>query len=335
MKWLFLVHELQGLKSSARVRIWRNTKKVGAILYRDSAYVLPYSKENMESFQWILSEIKAVKGHGAIFISQSADGKEDDELKNIFLKTAGAEYEKLRERRDNLQMRFEQLKKSSSLSDKLLKDLQKELGQLTYQFQETSETDYFHSPMAQEVKHKLSILNKGLLSNIPTDSADKLLVKHNPKDFQKKKWATRKNIHIDRLCSAWLIKRFIDKAAQFEFAPENSLPKDALLFDVFGSEFGHRGEDCTFETLLKIFQIRDKALLNISEIVHDIDLKDKKFNRPEAKGIDIIVRSLSKYFNNDNKVCEIGFLLLDGLYYYFKTSRNIQVNLKAFDEVAK
>ncbi|HEX2927932.1 MAG TPA: chromate resistance protein ChrB domain-containing protein, partial [Ruminiclostridium sp.] len=185
------------------------------------------------------------------------------------------------------------------------------------------------------VRQKLSILNKDLLAEIPTGQAYKPLIKHNPKDFQKKKWATRKDIHIDRLTSAWLIKRFIDKGAQFEFAPENTLPKDALLFDVFGCEFGHRGEDCTFETLLKIFQIRDKALLNISEIVHDIDLKDKKFNRPEAKGIDIIVRSLSKYFNNDNKVCEIGFLLLDGLYYYFKTSRNIQVNLKAFDEVAK
>ncbi|MGE5352934.1 MAG: chromate resistance protein ChrB domain-containing protein [Ignavibacteriales bacterium] len=329
MKWLFLVHELKGLKSSDRVRIWRNTKKVGAVLYRDSAYVLPYNKENMESFQWILSEIKEVKGHGAIFISQSADGKEDDELKNIFLKTADAEYERLLERRDNLLMRFQQLQKSSNLSEKLLKELQKELGQLADQLEETSETDYFHSPMAQEVKLKLSIFNKDLLSKFPTDSAGIPLIKHNPKDFQKKKWATRKNIHIDRLCSAWLIKRFIDKDAQFEFAPENSLPKDALLFDVFGCEFGHRGEDCTFETLLKSFQIKDKALLNISEIVHDIDLKDKKFNRFEAKGIDILVRSLSGFLNDDHKVCEIGFVLLDGLYNHVKTAKNKQVKVES------
>lgn len=328
MKWLFLVHELQGLKSRDRVRIWRNTKKVGAVLYRDSAYVLPYSRENMESFQWILSEIKEVKGHGSIFISQSADTKEDDELKNIFLKTADAEYERLLERRDNLLKRFEQLQNSSNLSEKLLNDLQKELGQLTDQFEETSETDYFHSPLAQKVKQKLSILNKGILSKILTDSADKPLIKYNPKDFQKKKWATRKRIHIDRLCSAWLIKRFIDKGAQFEFAPENSLPKDAFLFDVYGCEFGHRGEDCTFETLLKSFQIKDKALQNISEIVHDIDLKDKKFNRSEAKGIDSIVRSLSGFLNDDHRVCEIGFVLLDSLYNHIKAAKYKNVNLK-------
>lgn len=322
MKWLFLVHELQGLKSSDRVRIWRNTKKVGAVLYRDSAYVLPYSRENLESFQWILSEIKAVKGQGSIFISQSTDGIEDNELKNIFIRTVDAEYERLMERRDNLLMRFEQLQKSSHLSEKLLKELQKELGQLASQFEETAETDYFNSPMAQKVKQKLAILNTDLLSEIPSDSADKPLIKLNQKDFKKKKWATRMNIHIDRLCSAWLIKRFIDKGAQFVFAQEDSLPKDAIYFDVFGCQFGHRGEDCTFETLLKSFQIKDKILYDISEIVHDIDLKDKKFNRSEAKGIDNIVRSLSGYLSNDDKVLEIGFVMLDSLYNYYKSVKN-------------
>ncbi|MGE5430920.1 MAG: chromate resistance protein ChrB domain-containing protein [Syntrophomonadaceae bacterium] len=329
MKWLFLVHELQGLKSRDRVRIWRNTKKAGAILFRDSAYVLPYSKESLESFQWILSEIKGAKGQGSIFISQSTGGKEDDELKNIFIKTADAEYGRLLERRDNLLMRFEHLQKSSHLSEKILRGLKKELAQLTDQFEETFATDYFNSPMAQKVKQELAILNINLTSKIPTDSAAKPLIKYYTKDFQRKKWATRKNIHIDRLCSAWLIKRFIDINASFEFAPENLLPKDAIYFDVFGCQFGHRGEDCTFETLLKSFQIKDKVLCNISEIVHDIDLKDMKFNRSETKGIDSIVRSLSGFLHDDHKVCEIGFLLLDGFYHHIKTARNKHVNVES------
>ncbi|MGE5498595.1 MAG: chromate resistance protein ChrB domain-containing protein [Syntrophothermus sp.] len=104
----------------------------------------------------------------------------------------------------------------------------------------------------------MSALNKDILSKMPYDSSENPLVKHNPKDFQKKKWATRKNIHIGRHCSAWLIKRFIDTTAYFEFVPEDSLPKDAIYFYVYGCQFNHRGEDCTFETLLKAFKIKDK-----------------------------------------------------------------------------
>src|SRR6185295_17180188 len=107
------------------------------------------------------------------------------------------------------------------------------------------------------------------------------------KDYQKKTWTTREGIHIDRLCSAWLIRRFIDRSAKFVFAPEKKLPANAIPFDVFGAEFSHHGEDCTFETLMKAFRIQDRALQNIAEIIHDIDLKDHKFGRVEASGLDL------------------------------------------------
>src|ERR1035437_3115979 len=123
MKWLFLVHELQGLKSSDRVRIWRNTKKTGAILYKDSAYVLPYSKENLEIFQWILSEIKAVKGQASIFISQTIDNSEDKNLEKTFIQNSESEYMKIREKSDILHSRFNQLSKSSRLNERALKGL--------------------------------------------------------------------------------------------------------------------------------------------------------------------------------------------------------------------
>ncbi|MGE5402110.1 MAG: chromate resistance protein ChrB domain-containing protein [Ignavibacteriales bacterium] len=110
--------------------------------------------------------------------------------------------------------------------------------------------------------------------------------------------------------------------ASFEFAPEDSLPKGSVYFDVYGCEFGYSGEDFAFESLLKIFQVKDKVLVIISQIVHDVDLLYKIFNRPEAKGIDNIVRSLSSYLNNAEKVCEIGFGLLDSLYSYYKSYKN-------------
>jgi len=132
--------------------------------------------------------------------------------------------------------------------------------------------------------------------------------------FQGKTWTTRKNIHIDRLCSAWLIRKFIDPKAKFVFASESRLPKNAIPFDVFGVEFSHHGEDCTFETLLKSFRIKDKVLDSLAHIVHDIDMKDHKFGRPEAAGLDMVVRSLSDSLKNDHKVLDVGSVMLDALY---------------------
>src|SRR5205085_3895228 len=114
-------------------------------------------------------------------------------------------------------------------------------------------------------------------------------VRSNRKDFQGKVWTTREHIHIDRLCSAWLIMRFIDPRATFAFAPEADLAKDAIAFDVVGAQFSHHGEDCTFETLAKSFQIQDPAIRIIAEIIHDVDLKDHKFGRPEGTGLDAVI----------------------------------------------
>src|SRR5262249_54886571 len=124
--------------------------------------------------------------------------------------------------------------------------------------------------------------------------------------------------HIDRLCSAWLIRRFIDPGARFIFAPENSLPRNAIPFDVFGAEFSHHDEDCTFETLIKAFAIKDKAVAQIAEIIHDIDVKDHKYERLEAGGVDLIIRSLADSLKDDQKLLQAGSSLLDALYQHFK-----------------
>ena len=101
------------------------------------------------------------------------------------------------------------------------------------------------------------------------------------------------------------------------FGPEGKLPKDAIQFDVFGQEFSHHGDDCTFETLLKAFRIDDKALGVLAQIVHDIDMKDGKFGRMESSGLDAIVCSLSDSLNDDSKTVEIGSVILDALYKHF------------------
>src|SRR5262249_14811881 len=141
-----------------------------------------------------------------------------------------------------------------------------------------------------------------------------LIGKRSGKAYQGKVWATRKRIHIDRIASAWLIRNFIDRKAKFVFAPEDALPKNAIVFDVFGAEFSHHGEDCTFETLLKAFGLRDPGLRALAEIIHDVDLKDNKYNRPEASGLNAVIRSLADTIRDDHQLLESGSEIFQALY---------------------
>ena len=125
---------------------------------------------------------------------------------------------------------------------------------------------------------------------------------------------TRRNLHIDRLASAWLIKQFIDRRPRFYFVAEGETIEGAIPFDMFGAEFTHHGEDCTFETMLTRFGLNDKGLREIAEIVHDIDLKDDKFHRLEAAGLNAIVDGLSKVLRDDRKLLQQTSIVFDGLH---------------------
>ena len=119
---------------------------------------------------------------------------------------------------------------------------------------------------------------------------------------------------MDRLASAWLIKRFIDPEADFLFVPAEEFPPDAIPFDALGAELGHQGEDCTFETLLKRSGLRDPRLTHLAEIVHEVDLRDQKFHREEARGIDLAIRALVTALKDDHELLAHGLTLFDGLY---------------------
>jgi hypothetical protein len=133
-------------------------------------------------------------------------------------------------------------------------------------------------------------------------------------------WVTRTGIHIDRIASAWLIRRFIDPEARFKFVPSKGYgpQKNELRFDMFDADFTHDGELCTFEVLLRDFGITDPALKPLGEIVHDIDLKDAKFSRPEGAGIDHLVAGIAWTQPDDEGRLAQGGALFDALYGYFR-----------------
>jgi hypothetical protein len=138
-------------------------------------------------------------------------------------------------------------------------------------------------------------------------------------DYQNRRWTTRKDPHIDRLASGWLIRRFIDKRPRFHFISEGEQIDNTLTFDMAGGDFTHVGEDSTFETMIKNFGLEsDPALRQIAEVVHDIDLKDRKFDRAEAEGINAVVMGLAEVFPNDAERLKQCATVFDSLYELFR-----------------
>jgi hypothetical protein len=176
------------------------------------------------------------------------------------------------------------------------------------------EVDFFGSPLQKRVAELLAHADAGRAAK-PKEQA----VRIDPKSYRNRVWVTRPRPGVDRSASAWLIRRFIDPKARFVFAPEDQVPDRAVPYDMFHAEgFGHRGEDCTFETLRKDFRIRDAKVKTMSEIIHDADLSDEKFGRKEGLGIDEVLKGWARQGVPDAELLERGIQLMEGLYHSLK-----------------
>jgi hypothetical protein len=123
-------------------------------------------------------------------------------------------------------------------------------------------------------------------------------------------------VHVDRAACAWLLRRFIDESAEFVFVEDSEdVPGDATAFDMRGVELSHHGSDCTFETMLRRYEIDDPVLWDVARIVHEADLADDRYHAPEASGLDVLLRGLSMV-RSDAEAVEIAAALFDGLYEY-------------------
>ncbi len=132
-------------------------------------------------------------------------------------------------------------------------------------------------------------------------------------------WATRRSCHVDRTACIWLIKRFLDPEATFSFFGDPAeAPEGAELFDVVGARLSHRGEDCSFETFLKEYGLGDPVLDEIAEIVHDADLMDDRYGRPESDGLDAVIRGMQLALPDDDALILHTDAIFDGLYAYLQ-----------------
>src|SRR5262249_16182853 len=185
-----------------------------------------------------------------------------------------------------------------------------ELERLTRQFREIRDVDFFDSARGHEVAM--------LLRRAAGSKRTRQLEVLDAKQYQGKTWLTRPRPVIDRVGSAWLISKFIDKKPKFVFAHGTDAVANASPFDMLDAEFSHHGNHCTFETLAKRFAISDKAITKIGEMIHDADLDDARFQRIEAIGIDRVLKGWAKQGLPDEEVLRRGFECFDALYAFLQ-----------------
>jgi hypothetical protein len=302
--WLVLIVSLPREPSSLRVRAWRRFKTLGAVALKRSVWVLPASPETVEQFQWLTQEVERDHGEATLLRVERVENLTTEELIRRFREARNADYRALAERYQRL---LRVLDRARGVSEKAR--AHDEAGRLARELTRLREIDYFDAPGAAEVARAREAVEARLASGSPPTPAKPSLG-----DLQGRVWVTRPRPHVDRLASAWFIRRFVDPEARFVFAAPEARPPDALPFDMVGAEIGHHGDRCTFETLNELSARRDPALAAMAEIVHEADLRDGKFAREEARGLDLAIRGLLAATPDDAAMLATGLTLFEGLY---------------------
>lgn len=315
-EWLLIFYSVPSHPVSNRMMIWRKLAKVGAVQLKGAVYILPATEEHEEFLQWLIGEVKSMGGDGAFVRSADIRTMTDADIRKLFTTQADQEYRRLEKSLDALERKIQSIRAGSKSEEG--KRLTAQAAKFTKEYDDVSKRDYFGAPMGQTLKKRIQALGTGLRAArkiAPEDAAS--IMARRPQDYQGKIWATRKNPFVDRMASAWLIKRFIDPKASFVFIDDRdaaSIDKKRVTFDMRGGAFTHVADLCTFEVLVRSFAIKDKAVKKIAEIVHDLDVKDDKYGKPEAAGVEDILSGIRKTAKNDADGLGRGMAAFEMLY---------------------
>ena len=293
--YLLLVFSLPRKGASLRVAVWRKLQRYGSLPLGNSGYLLPNSPGNREKFEWLATTIRGAHGEASVLEVQSIDNYSGPQLMKRFSDARSHDY------RDLLNV----LRNAASASKKS----PAHIARLRQRFQEIVSIDFFGSLLREQIDRTLAAMQEPQ-SKLPPSELGKI----SRFAYRSRKWVTRPRPRVDRVLSAWLIRRFIDPKARFVFATKGQKPSGAVPFDMYEGGFGHRGEDCTFETLTQAFRIRDKRVSVMGQIVHDADLFDEKFGRKEGFGVDEVMKGWARQNLADEELLERGIQLAEGLY---------------------
>ena len=314
--WLLLIHQIPPKPNYFRVKIWRRLQRLGAVGIKNSVYALPSSEQAHEDLNWVLREIVEGGGDASLVEARFVEGLSDGQVEEMFRSARDAEYQEVAaEARDlarHLSRKGEPPEEKRAELEPVLMRLQKRVGEI-------AAIDFFHGRAREPVEGLLRDLADRLARPEP-DGGKKTATVERPRG---RTWVTRTGIHVDRMASAWLIRRFIDPDARFKFvaAREHRHKPGELRFDMFDGEYTHKGELCTFEVLLRSFEITEAALRPIAEMVHDVDLKVETHGRPETAGFEQLVNAIAMGHREDEVRLARASAVLDDLYELFKRKR--------------
>jgi hypothetical protein len=303
-RWYLLVHQLPPEPLYLRAKIRQRLAKVGAVALKNAAYLLPHREGCLEDFRWIGRE--AVAGGGEVYVCEA-----DFVGKGVHESLV----ERFRRERDSDYKTLEQSLRESGPADPASR-----LGRARKRLEEISRIDFFEAGGKRRVARLLEEAKtrwqRGPGSRQKPGRPSKATLLG-------RTWVTRRGVQIDRIASAWFIRRFLDAKARFRFTDskgEGTRPGE-IRFDMVGGDYTHAADRCTLETLLLRTGVADPALGPIAQIVHDIDLKDGKFARPEAAGLERLLTGLFLSSPDDRERLDRGFAFFDTLYESFRKNR--------------
>jgi hypothetical protein len=315
-RWLLLLHQIPRTPGYLRVKIWRRLQRLGAVAVKNGVYALPRSEEHNEDLRWVMEEVVSGGGEATLVEATFINGLTDQEVEGLFNKARDAEYAELAKQIRALAQR---LPRRGKVSTEKRHKLEGELKELRDAYVAVEAIDFFSSSGHETTRGLLEELERRVHAlSRPAEESEP--ARPPRESYRGRTWVTRKGIFVDRIASAWLIRRFIDPQAKLKFVNGKGYQPapGELRFDMFDAEFTHVGDNCTFEVLLERMGLDEPALKAIGEVVHDIDLKDEKFGRPQTAGLETLLAGVALRAKDDEERLARGSVLLDDLYEVFR-----------------
>jgi hypothetical protein len=308
--WLLLVVSLPTASATARMRIWRAMKALGCVALRDGAYLLPGGDEHAAALQDLAVECTREGGQAWSLAVQARSAREAASFRELFDRSED----------------YAELRRSWREANRLLTSLSPaELARLQRKLQREVDAvraiDFFPGEAGAEAEAAWGDFCRrvaGVLSPDEPHEMAGLIPRLDPTDYQGRIWATRRRLWVDRVASAWLIRRFIDRDARFRWlAKPSDCPQGALGFDFDGATFTHVGDRVTFETLIASFGLEgDAALARMAPLVHVLDVGGEPV--PEAKGLEAVLAGARERLADDDALLAEMSTVLDSLYAHFE-----------------
>lgn len=307
--WLALLHQLPAKPPYLRVKIWRRLQSIGAVPLKNAVHLLPRSPEHLATFHALLHEITANGGEATLIEAQLLAGQTDADVRALFDAARDTDYDEITES-------ARRLLDTGPASGPDIARLQKRLD-------EVGQLDFFGAHRRQDAEAALAELDRQRYQH-PDVSRVEPLPDGSPLDLIGYTWVTRSGVHVDRIACAWAIRRFIDPDARFKFVDaRHYAPLDGeYRFDMVDAEFTHEADRCSFETLLiRAGLTDDPALVAIGEIIHDLDIADGKFARPETAGVGAMLSGVCASTDDDVQRIALASDALNQFHLFFSNRK--------------